>query len=163
MKFLVPSSLFIAILIFSCQSDEEPIQVNAFYDNVDPALWDYWQAFETEAYLRGIDLDLKQFNLSGELVEIEDDHVAGTCSYGGSTGREIEIDIEIWSKLPSNYKEFIVFHELGHCVLNRGHSEAQDDQGLCLSIMRSGLGSCIDNYRSSTRNSYLDELFSNSY
>jgi hypothetical protein len=54
----------------------------------------------------------------------------------------------------------VVFHELGHCYLGRGHSEETHPNGVCKSIMRSGNGGCFDNYNSTTREAYLDELFS---
>ena len=53
----------------------------------------------------------------------------------------------------------IFFHELGHCVLFRGHREDVNQNGSCVSIMRSGIEECWDNYRSTTREIYLDELF----
>ena len=54
----------------------------------------------------------------------------------------------------------IVFHELGHCVLVRDHLDDADSEGNCLSMMHSGLGDCEFRYNGSTRNVYLDELFS---
>jgi len=94
-----------------------------------------------------------------EIIEIEENGVAGTCSYGSHTPRFIEIDATFWNQTGDNFKEFVVFHELGHCVLLRGHREDAHSDGSCVSLMRSGLGGCIDNYRPSTREGYLDELF----
>jgi hypothetical protein len=56
-------------------------------------------------------------------------------------------------------KEYIVFHELGHCVLNRPHTEDSFSNGVCSSIMRSGNGGCYDYYNRFTRQYYVDELF----
>jgi len=52
----------------------------------------------------------------------------------------------------------LVFHELGHCSLNLGHQEDKVG-GICQSIMRSGLGGCVDNYNATNRSDYLDDLF----
>lgn len=46
---------------------------------------------------------------------------AGVC-YVYSTGeREIEIDTFFWNESSDLAKEELIFHELGHCVLNRDH------------------------------------------
>ncbi|MEL6124666.1 MAG: hypothetical protein AAFR14_13205, partial [Bacteroidota bacterium] len=58
------------------------------------------------------------------------------------------------------YREYIIFHELGHCVLFRDHVDACFANNTWTSIMRSGHGSCFDNYTSRTRPYYIDELFS---
>ncbi len=57
------------------------------------------------------------------------------------------------------FREFVVFHELGHCDLGRDHRDEAFDNGVCVSIMRSGLGDCRDYYHPRTREGYLDELF----
>ena len=71
------------------------------------------------------------------------------------------IDKTFWNRSSELYKEFVVFHELGHCVLDRNHKEDKDSRGRCLSIMRSGLGDCLDAYSSANRTYYLNELFGN--
>ena len=53
----------------------------------------------------------------------------------------------------------IVFHELGHCYLTRGHKDERKNNGTCASIMRSGKAACMDFYTSDNRKEYLDELF----
>jgi len=60
--------------------------------------------------------------------------------------------------MPAMQKERLVFHELGHCVLNRSHLETVGTDGHCLSIMNSAQR-CSDNYNAQTREKYLDELF----
>jgi len=62
-------------------------------------------------------------------------------------------------RVPFLIKELIVFHELGHCFLQRGHREDALPNGACVSIMRSGIEDCLDNYTSETRSFYIDELF----
>jgi len=72
----------------------------------------------------------------------------------------VTVDRDFWLNSNGNFQEFIVFHELGHCFLHRGHREDSDAQGACISIMRSGLEDCQDNYNLLTREQYIDELFS---
>ena len=155
------------LLIQSCKKDnvivETPIEEEIAYSNVPAALWDYFQSFEEEAQKRGLEIDLNASNITAEISEIDDSGVAGTCSYGAYHPNHIVIDKTFWERAGSLYKEFVVFHELGHCSLFRGHREDAYPNGTCVSIMRSGLGDCYDNYRISTRSKYLDELFEEIY
>lgn len=151
------------LLTSSCKEDDHleasvPSSSKS-YANVDPALWSYWENFEQEALNRGINIDLQSLDLIGTIEKIEEEHVAGSCSFGGNNPRWIRIDADIWGDLNDLYKEFIIFHELGHCVLFRGHEETTTNAGVCTSIMRSGLSGCRDNYNLNSRDSYLDELF----
>ena len=162
-KFLV-FALF-SFVFFACQKDSsfpqilenEPIVENS---DIQADLQDYFDRFEAAAQARGIDLQLADLNLTGRIEEIDENNVAGQCSYGSNHPSEIVIDASFWSWASENLKEMVVFHELGHCVLHRGHEEGQFQNGACRSIMRSGTESCLDNYHSQTREYYLDELFS---
>lgn len=160
--FLFTTTFFI---IQSCQKEPafvqqvEEVNSTKSYENVDSELWSYWESFEEEAALRGVDIDLEALELVGIFVEIDQDHVAGSCTFSSNQPRVIRIDRTIWKDLPDRYREFIVFHELGHCVLFREHDESTDRQGNCLSIMRSGVDGCRDAYNEDTRGIYLDELF----
>ena len=154
------STLFLTILFFSCKKDEIAEVIS--FQNVDPALQPYFEEFEYQASLRGIEVDLTAENIIGNIQELTEEHVAGQCTYGAAINNEITIDRGFWNSFPQYLiREMVVFHELGHCYLERGHREGAHSNGTCLSIMRSGLESCRDNYNSSTRDYYIDELFSN--
>jgi len=56
-------------------------------------------------------------------------------------------------------KEYLVFHELGHCILGRSHSNDILENGDCKSIMQSGTSNCKGNYNDENREMLLDELF----
>ena len=129
------------------------------YPNVPKTIWIYFQRFEEAAEKQGIAIDLNAQNISAEIMEITEDGVAGTCSYGSHQPEHIVIDKTFWKETSDLFKEMIVFHELGHCSLFLGHREEVNADGTCASIMRSGLGDCRDNYRVSTRESYWEELF----
>lgn len=153
------SALIISLFMFSCQKESNNIETNLQFPNVDPELWPYYAAFETEARSRGFDYDLEALNILGDIEEIHQENVAGSCKYGSHINNEVTIDQSFWNRSSNLYKEFVVFHELGHCVLLRGHDESANNQGQCLSIMRSGTGSCRDSYSHQNREAYLDELF----
>jgi hypothetical protein len=161
--------VFLVILVMAaCSRDQELPAPGAEesdpaeplgYTNVDEALWEYFELFEQEAFSRGITIDIRSENISGKISEIHDDQVAGTCNYNYRTPNKVTIDLGFWSRSGDRYREFVVFHELGHCVLFREHKEKANAYNICESIMRSGTGSCLDNYNRATRSGYLDELF----
>lgn len=164
-NFLIFSVLF--IFIFSaCQKDSafsEPVDNEPIieFPLVDLALQSYFQRFEMEGRARGFEVDLNTANISAVIEEIQENNVAGSCTYGTFTPGSIVIDLNFWNNSSGFAKEMVVFHELGHCFLHRGHEEGAFGNGVCRSIMRSGVEGCFDNYRSETRDYYLDELFEN--
>jgi hypothetical protein len=72
---------------------------------------------------------VKFSNITGRVVdvtmrfsELKDDYV-GMCTIYKSGRRVVEIDESFWNESDYNEREELIFHELGHCVLNRRHSE----------------------------------------
>ena len=149
-------SFFIVLVFLTSCSDKEEFQD---YSEFDKELWPYLLSFEEEAATRGIRIAINDLELEGSIREIEDDGVAGWCRYSPSQPNVVAIDEDFWKDASSTWREFVVFHELGHCILGRGHRETQDGQGNCISIMQSGQGSCRVAYSSQSRATYLDELF----
>lgn len=151
--------------LFACQSDfnnslDDTIRTNNnAYPSVDQELWTYFQLFETEAAQRGFEIDLNKFDLLAEIHEIDQEDVAGTCTYSSDNPNEITIDESFWNSASQKYKEIVVFHELGHCVLGRDHNNNANSSGICLSLMNSGLTGCAIEYTGSNKSIYLDELF----
>lgn len=133
---------------------------NRYYANVDSELWVYFQRFEDQAAARGFSVDLNDLELTGSLEDLPGENVGGQCTWHSHHPNHITIDEPLFGQLSDLYREFIIFHELGHCVLNRDHREDVLANGACVSLMRSGLGDCIDNYNQNTRRNYIDELFS---
>ncbi len=162
--------LFLIAVLFTltfiaCQKESADVaelsteEVAKSYANVPAALWPYFQRFEEEAQLRGETIDLSTKNITAEIMEISESGVVGTCSFSSHEPNHIVIDQSFFNQTGDLFKEMVVFHELGHCVLFRGHREDVYADGTCVSIMRSGLEGCHDNYRNHTRDTYLDELF----
>ena len=143
------------------EEPEEETPTSEGFGNVDQALWSFYSDFEEEASSRGLLIDLNALGITGTFEDLEGEHVAGQCTFTRFSPNEVRIDTEFWQRASHNLREMIVFHELGHCVLLRGHEEGTLSNGACASIMRSGNESCIDNYRGTTRSFYLDELFEN--
>lgn len=152
--------VFSLLFVVACAGDEEPVPAQAAeqFANVDSRLWIYFARFEAEGKARGQNIDINALGIGGKIEEIEETNVAGSCSLGRNT-RQITIDEGFWNRSSDLFKEFIIFHELGHCYLLREHLENENANGTCVSIMRSGTGDCRDNYTTLTRKQYVDELF----
>jgi hypothetical protein len=154
------------LLLSSCEEDvlitseSYPDTSQRSFRSVHQDLWVHFENFEEEGALRNITVDLSREGIIGTIESINDDNVAGSCSYGGYSRSHVRIDEDFWNRASFFAREMIVFHELGHCFLFRDHLEGQFTDGSCKSIMRSGLQSCRDRYSSRTRDYYLDELFS---
>jgi len=168
MKLFPYLTIFGLLLLSSCNyleeepvplEEEEPVLNVQSYPGVDEALWPYFTRFEEEARLRGIEVDLVGNAITGVIEELSEDQVAGQCNYNSHHPNHVTIDQSFWQSASDRYREFVVFHELGHCELLRDHREAAHADGSCKSLMRSGAGDCVDNYHPFSRPDYLDELF----
>lgn len=150
--------LCLGLFFFSCNKGEEPAKD---FPNVDERLHSFFETFEKEAAARGMEIDLNEAILTASVSEINGDGVAGQCSRPlNSLDNDITIDETFLNSNVSNLlKELVIFHELGHCFLQREHREDEYPNGNCISIMRSGVDGCRDNYNSSFRSIYIDELF----
>jgi len=129
------------------QFDESTSEQTKQYPQVDQRLWSYFEDFEKEASSRNQNIDLVALGITGEIENISDEGVAGTCQYGLHRSSDM-------------LREMIIFHELGHCALGRGHTESANSNGVCLSVMNSGTTDCSVLYNSNNKEYYLDELFS---
>lgn len=158
--------LLTTLFAVGCQQDDEPTTVTEptrtatkNYAGVNRELWVYFQRFEEEATKRGVKVDLVAARVTGVIEEISEDDVLGQCNFNPRQPNHLLIDKTFWAAASDRFREFVVFHELGHCSLFRDHREDVLPTGACASIMRSGKEDCRDNYNSTTRNNYLDELY----
>lgn len=121
-------SLILLIGILSCNSDPEVI--------IDPELQPYVDKFLAEAAQRGQTIDL---SLAGLTMAFEEDistaDYSGICRYRIGSN-EIGIDKEVWGRLEEPSRDRLIYHELGHCVLDRGHRNDKFDNGMWKSLMR---------------------------
>lgn len=120
------------MLIVSCSEDPE---IEYF---VDPSLQEYFDRFVMEGAERNITVDLVAEHISGYLKIITTEDVVGQCVHQEDKPDQVIVDRNYWMHATDLQREFVVFHELGHCYLNREHLEDADTQGNCISIMASG-------------------------
>jgi hypothetical protein len=152
----------LVLITNSCTKEEiiQPQEQNILEIlGIPEALIPHFIAFQSEALSRGYDINFLSSGISAELHSLNQGNVAGVCSTNNRGLRHITIDQKFWNRSGHYTREMIVFHELGHCILSRGHKEDAFDNGVCQSIMRSGSGGCFDAYRLNTREYFLDELF----
>lgn len=137
---------------WSCQKEETAI---------DAELLEYIEVFEREAERRGMEINVEALDVTAHVMNIQESNVLGQCYTYSDDSRQIIIDQDSWEELDELEKEFLIMHELGHCVLNRGHADDRDNNNECISIMQSGTTNCRYRYDQNNREELLDELFNN--
>lgn len=56
------------------------------------------------------------------IIFTDEDKYAGVCEYYSNGNRLVRINHKYWHQSDDSGKEQLIYHELGHCVLNREHS-----------------------------------------
>lgn len=150
-------SFSISLFITSCaKENSENLVIEEL--TIDEELAPYFERFVAEGAIRGHEIDLVAKQIEGFLIDIAEENVIGQCSHSASTTRKVNIDRTYWNTATDLEKEFVVFHELGHCYLERSHLDTQENR-TCTSIMYSGTSACRLRYSATLRAAYLDELF----
>ncbi|MEI8087280.1 MAG: hypothetical protein WCG93_13810 [Paludibacter sp.] len=156
------SSLFLLlIIIFSSCKDHNEYRI-------DSEFTEYLQRFETIAATHKDTFNVKAEGLIIEFANLKD-NTAGLTHYEDPI--RIEIDQTYWNEISTTagadqMKEDLIFHELGHGLLNRAHLNTSLENGDWKSIMCGG-DKVNDrawniNYHGVRRAYYLDELFNES-
>ncbi len=149
--YLILMSFSLIILQGCVKNEKESI--------IESELQEYFDSFSEEAQIRGVDIQFDAIEIAAYIENIERQGTLGQCMTYSDGSKEVIIDENYWSRISNSEKEFLVFHELGHCVLGREHLDESDNRGNCISIMQSGEGGCRANFRRQNRAEYLDELF----
>lgn len=146
-----------------------PLLIGCGGPRVDPQFAPYVARFEAEARNQGVPVTVR---VSINFVEnLRDGKVVGLCHYVSGGDNYIEIDRGQWAIYTDTQREVTIFHELGHCVLNRKNHRNDTIPGtvdlnpgqhwsepLDCSVMV-GLGIPIDQLYLEYRSGYLRELF----
>lgn len=147
-------SFMLALILLTACEQEDIVRA----PEVESELQTYLDRFMAEGEARQFEpvLDVQLLDLRfGSLEEA----VRGQCQLFSDGRRAIIIQESYWENANEWAREFLVFHELGHCLLDRRHLETADANGNCISIMHSGEGGCRNLYGPTTRTEYLNELF----
>jgi len=146
------------LLIYSCSS--EPGTSSPEID-LRPDFIPHVDQYIEEARERGRIVDFASTGLSIKFREEEDEESIGVCFLGQY---RIEINRPDWNDFSYNERERLIFHELGHCEIGRGHKNNILINDEWASIMRGVpfeedvMGPGV-NYSGRRRLYYIDELF----
>lgn len=98
----------------------------------------YVQKFVDDGKIQNVDVSP---NMSNPTLEIQissldsyGSSVIGLCETGGGK-RRVTFDPDFWNGVTDTQRELLAHHELGHCVLYRGHRSDLLDFGAYASIM----------------------------
>lgn len=144
--------LILTVIVGGCSKDELNPYTNE--DLANDEFYPYLELFLEEANKRGYDFGTHYLNFYFADIDY---------AVGLSQGRnKILIDRKYWNTATPERKEWLIFHELGHSILNRKHRNERSDSGECFSFMKGSENDfeCSMNlYSSLWRNYFLDELF----
>ena len=146
-------SLSLIILLFIGCS-EEPPEID-----VDPVFQEFVDEFVEIAATFGQDIDFSDTGLSIQFRDVVDRGSSGVCL----GNHQIEIETAFWAGLTDDDKQGLIFHELGHCELDRPHRNDMLANGEWSSRMRGfpipdGFNAVI-NYAGTRLDYYISEIF----
>lgn len=143
---MLRSILFISVcyMLMGCGQGFRAIN----HGQVDPEFQPYVDLFMEYANLPVIHVDMYFNPQSGNVI--------GVC-YKRGNDRKVEIDVEWWDKAGELDREILIFHELGHCVLEKPHTNFDLEDGCGGSVMNEyHIGAyCYDKHY----DHYIEELF----
>ena len=156
-KYILP---FLLLFLFSCNDDDTSTTAGGEY-NVHPDFEFYVQLYTDKGNERGANIDFRETGLLAEYSDVVNQGASGWCFIGQ---HHIVIDKSEWDLLTEDQKRFLFAHELGHCDLDRGHTNNQFTNGVWKSLMR---GDPLTTLQSRTpiafygfrQDYYWDELF----
>lgn len=148
--------LLVVFTVASCFNESSETTVH-------PELEPFFETFKEAAEARGIEFDNDAEGISGIIRRISGSTIIGQCARSNDSTKIITIDRSFWDAFNDFEKELVVYHELGHCFLNRPHCDVINTDETCFSIMHSSEDLCENNYNSVTREEFLDELFDFDY
>lgn len=147
-------------LFYGCTEDVAPPRIATYY--VHPELAEYLDRFMEEAAMRNIEVDTAGINLEltdESLTALDGSAACGLAHVYGKNFPNVRIDRTCWDLFSSEHKETLLFHELGHALLDRPHFDPKLPVGSPLSMMNSSSSRVYNQYTLFKRDYYIDELF----
>lgn len=81
----------------------------------------------------------------------------GMCTFSSTRRNKVELSTNAWNNGSDTFREMLLFHELGHCLLGRGHKNTTHSSGRPESLMNSWLFD--QRTYLANRDAYLKELY----
>jgi hypothetical protein len=135
--------LIMVLCCFSCAKNDTALPSNRTV-NIDPIFQPYIAIYIKEAAARGVSVAIEEKGLTVVFQDL-DGGFNGRCHdfndllQDTTRAHEIHIDREKWNnELTDAYKEFLIFHEMGHCYEYRSHTTDTLPNGEWKSLMRDG-------------------------
>ncbi|MFT5168205.1 MAG: hypothetical protein ACI8P3_003446 [Saprospiraceae bacterium] len=149
------------ILLTACKTEENDLP----NINVDESFEKHVVSFIEEGAKRGHIIDFEDTGLT--IIFGNTPNASASCAEIGAQDRgshQIIVNKNIWQSLNDSLQERLIFHELGHCELNRNHRNDKFADGSWKSIMRGDPLTELDErmpipYFGFRRDYYLNELF----
>lgn len=160
----------ILFLFYGCGSDlikkhlvKHKVGVSRQYSTTDPTFASYVTQFE-QAFTGIHKSTMKISNIPINFGTPNEEEFEGVCHLYSNGDKEIIIRKDWWDRVSEEARQLMIFHELGHCVLDRDH---KNDKGyyqgreINLSIMSAVLMPVFD-YKS-FKEEYYYELFTSNH
>lgn len=160
------------ILLFGCKS-EVVMKTEKSY-SIDPKAESFVNAFYNDSIVRGLNIPKNLILTYSSTDPKWNEGVVGYCLLTEKNARppKIVINENFWSGATTYEKYMLVYHELGHCLLNRGHRTIVD-----YDYYRAGItipfsymypyiiryyNATVYNFAITNRQYYVEELFDQS-
>ena len=133
--------------------------------NIDPVFVNYYDSFLKEEKSRGLNLSQINITIQFKLTDPKTKQVLALkktrelahCRLNPLQDPVINVDPTSWKQMTKTQKEMTIYHELGHCLLLKGHNSSMTESRH-ISIMNP-IGFNSKDYISN-KEDYLNELFS---
>jgi hypothetical protein len=146
-------SAFCALLLTACGKAQSSSHANVL--SVEAQFQPVVDAFTAEAQAQGSPLTITDLIVQST-PDFSSDNEMGVCQQETGTTPVIQISQPLWDSLDADGQQELLFHELGHCVLNRVHDVALNN-GVPVSVMSPEFfGSTLYN---ANKAQYMHELF----
>jgi len=155
-------SFCVILLMNSCSSDDDPLTIEDVSENIEMDIRPFVETFAEEAELRGQFFDFDGFEATFSVEEIGDNgDICGRASPldGDENFIIIRLNDNCWLDQSEATREALIFHELGHALLNRPHRDDRFDNGLVKSLMVTGMLGPYNAFTPILRTYLVDELF----
>lgn len=155
------SLIILTLLLLSCTTiDRSLVNSTTSITYIHPTLIPILMDFEYEATVRGVFLTRDNLSMNfGEIRDKPTSKVVGYCMKSSLGRMTLMFHTPSWDFMDEYEQEALVFHELGHCLLDRAkHCDTISyKMGGPISLMNQWV--LDSSYYKSHREEILDELF----
>ena len=94
--------------------------------NIDPILQPYFDSFFQAGMSQQVTVDISDIIIQFKVLSASgvNSIVYGSCTSNINETPVVSINPNYWYSMTHDLQESLVYHELGHCLLGRGHTTA---------------------------------------